>query len=145
MEAIAIAKFSKCSKKSCLILQSLHSSTRLQDPTIRECYQEPYQVSIHIIFYSFIQIYLIIELYQDEDIQVHMEPLAKWCRADYVEKRVKHIKGETKTIVFEDESTLEYDILALNVGSRTRGANDIQGVWDHSLTTRPINELLGKI
>jgi NADH dehydrogenase FAD-containing subunit len=33
----------------------------------------------------------------------------------------------------------------VNVGSRTRGANDIPGVWDYSLTTRPINELLGKI
>jgi len=40
---------------------------------------------------------------------------------------------------------MEYDIAAVNVGSRTRGANDTTGVWDHSLTTRPINDLLGKI
>ncbi len=31
------------------------------------------------------------------------------------------------------------------MGSRTRDANDIPGVWEYSLTTRPINELLGKI
>lgn len=45
----------------------------------------------------------------------------------------------------EDGSTLEYDILALNVGSKTRGANLTTGVWEHSLTTRPINDLLPKI
>ena len=76
---------------------------------------------------------------------MELEPLAKWCRADYVEKRVKKINGEKKEIVFEDDSSLGYDILAVNVGSRTRGARDISGVWDHSLTTRPINDMLGKI
>ena len=40
---------------------------------------------------------------------------------------------------------MEYDILALNVGSRTRHARDTPGVEEFSLTTRPINELLGKI
>ena len=62
-----------------------------------------------------------------------------------MEKRVKHIYGHKNTIVFEDASSLEYDILAVNVGSRTRGAETTTGVWENSLTTRPINELLGKI
>lgn len=97
------------------------------------------------VSYPFILKYTWIELYKDEDIQVQLEPLAKWCRADYVEKRVKEIRGESKLIIFEDDSSLAYDILAVNVGSRTRGANDIPGVNDYSLTTRPINDLLGKI
>ena len=33
----------------------------------------------------------------------------------------------------------------MNVGSRTRAANKVKGVWEHSLTTRPINDLLPKI
>lgn len=48
-------------------------------------------------------------------------------------------------MLFDDDSELEYDVLALNVGSRTRGAETVEGVWENSLTTRPINELLGKI
>lgn len=48
-------------------------------------------------------------------------------------------------IELDDGSTLEYDVLAVNVGSRTSGSDTIPGVWKHSLTTRPINELLGKI
>jgi hypothetical protein len=48
-------------------------------------------------------------------------------------------------LVFEDGTDASYDALGVNVGSRTRGANDVKGVNDYSLTTRPINELLGKI
>jgi NADH dehydrogenase FAD-containing subunit len=40
---------------------------------------------------------------------------------------------------------MRYDALGINVGSRTRGGNSVLGVEKHSLTTRPINDLLGKI
>jgi NADH dehydrogenase FAD-containing subunit len=40
---------------------------------------------------------------------------------------------------------MSYDVLGVNIGSRTRGSEDVKGVWDYSLTTRPINDLLGKI
>jgi NADH dehydrogenase FAD-containing subunit len=55
------------------------------------------------------------------------------------------VRGNENKLVFEDDSELEYDVLALNVGSKTRGAMTVPGVWDHALTTRPINDLLGKI
>lgn len=87
----------------------------------------------------------LIELYQDKDIMVHLQPVADWCEADYVEKRVQRIDGEKNKVFFEDGKSMDYDVLGVNVGSRTKGANDIKGVWEHSLTTRPINDLLGKI
>ena len=74
-----------------------------------------------------------------------MAPLAKWCRADYIEKRVRKIHANDNMLEFEDSTTLPYDILALNIGSKTRGAEDVPGVWEHSLSTRPINELIPKI
>jgi NADH dehydrogenase FAD-containing subunit len=40
---------------------------------------------------------------------------------------------------------MDYDVLVVNIGSKTKGTEDIKGVYDHSLTTRPINELLPKI
>ena len=45
----------------------------------------------------------------------------------------------------EDGTFVDYDVLALNVGSKTRGAQQTTGVWEHSLTTRPINDLIPKI
>lgn len=36
-------------------------------------------------------------------------------------------------------------MLIVNVGSRTRGGYSIPGVYENSLSTRPINDCLGKI
>jgi len=84
-------------------------------------------------------------LYKDEDIMVHLEPLAKWCKADWVKGKVVKIEGNANKIHLENGETLDYDVLAINVGSKTRDTNQVKGVWDHALTTRPINDLLPKI
>ena len=52
------------------------------------------------------------------------------------------INGKENKIVLEDGSEISYDLLAVNVGSRTRGSSKVEGIWEHSLTTRPINFLL---
>jgi NADH dehydrogenase FAD-containing subunit len=77
-----------------------------------------------------------------------MEPLAKWCKADYIEKRLERVIANENKLILADGQVVEYDILALNLGSRTRGTTGEHatlGVWEHSLTTRPINSLLPKI
>lgn len=85
------------------------------------------------------------KLYKDEDIMVLLEPLAKWCNADYVEQRVTKIVGNENKLILENGESLPYDILAINVGSKTKDTGGVKGAWEHSLTTRPINELLPKI
>ena len=60
-------------------------------------------------------------------------------------KRVTRVEGNKNLVHLEDGTTVEYDVLALDVGSRTRGTYTMPGVQDKSLTTRPINELLPKI
>ena len=74
-----------------------------------------------------------------------MKPLAEWCRAEFIQKKVKRIVANENRIDFEDGTYIAYDVLALNIGSRTKGTYTIKGVWEHSLTTRPINDLLHKI
>ena len=76
---------------------------------------------------------------------MHLEPVAHWCNADYVEKAVHLIDADRNSIVFDDKTELKYDALGVNVGSRTRGAREVKGVDTYSLTTRPINDLLGKV
>ena len=49
-------------------------------PITQECSQEQYHVSF--IFFN------PTELYTEETLQVKLEPLAKWCHADYIEKSV---------------------------------------------------------
>lgn len=105
--------------------------------TIQGCFLE-----LFLVIYCNLKL---LELYTDDQIQIYLKPLAAWCNADYIEQRVKMIKGDENRIHFENKEYMEYDFLGVNVGSRTRGANETQGVWEHSLTTRPINDLLGKI
>ena len=109
--------------------------------TIQVCFQEQSQVS-HNIF-NFLT-----ELYTDEELKVDLDPLAKWCNANYIEKRVIKIVANENKIILSDNSVVDYDILALNLGSKTKGTtgkHTIEGVWEYSLTTRPINDLLPKI
>jgi NADH dehydrogenase FAD-containing subunit len=45
----------------------------------------------------------------------------------------------------ENGETIDYDVLAVNVGSKTKDTGNVKGVWDHALTTRPINDLIPKV
>ena len=47
---------------------------------IQACSQEQYHVSLPLLHST--------ELYTEETLQVKLEPLAKWCNADYIEKSV---------------------------------------------------------
>jgi len=85
------------------------------------------------------------KLYTDDDIKIHLEPLAIWCAADYIEHRVAYIKADENRVYLENGETVDYDVLAVNVGSKTRDTLDVKGVWENGLTTRPINDLLPKI
>ena len=85
------------------------------------------------------------KLYTDEDLKVHLNPLAQWCGATYIEQRVARISGAENKLYLENGETLEYDVLAVNVGSKTKDSGNVKGVWEHALTTRSINELIPKI
>lgn len=51
-----------------------------------------------------------------------MAPLASWCGAEYIEKRVSKVLANENRLQLEDGTFVDYDILALNVGSKTRGS-----------------------
>ena len=76
---------------------------------------------------------------------VHLEPVAEWCGAEYVNKSVAQIDADKNKIHLDDGSSLEYDVAIVNVGSRTQGTYNVKGVKDHCLKTRPINDLLPRI
>jgi len=77
-----------------------------------------------VAFYSGMLPGAVSKLYTDNDITIHLKPLAKWCNAEYVEKRVTKIIGNENRIALEDGSKIDYDLLVVNVGSRTRGSTN---------------------
>lgn len=84
-------------------------------------------------------------IYDPKEIQVELKPVAEWCKATFIEKRVVKIMADDNKIECDDGEVVEYDVLAINVGSKTKKTFDTPGVLEYSLTTRPINDLLGKI
>ena len=84
-------------------------------------------------------------IYDPSQIQVELKPLAKWWHANFIQKKVTKIMGDQNKIELADGSTVDYDILGINVGSKTKGTYGIPGVYDYSLTTRPIDDLIPKI
>lgn len=84
-------------------------------------------------------------IYDPLEIQVELKPVAAWCKAEFIEKRVKKIIAKKNKIECEDGTMIDYDVLAINIGSKTRNTFDMPGVEKYSLTTRPINDLLPKI
>lgn len=55
------------------------------------------------------------------------------------------IIGNENKVHMEDGTTIEYDLLVVNVGSKTKSANTVPGVNEHSLMTRPINNLIATL
>lgn len=84
-------------------------------------------------------------LYTEDDIKVQLAPLAAWCNAEFISQRVKKVIASANQLELENGEKVNYDVLALNVGSKTKDTMDVKGVWEHALTTRPINDLLPKI
>lgn len=74
-----------------------------------------------------------------------MEPVCKFTDTEFIQKRVQKIAANDNKLILDDGEEVPYDVLALNVGSRTRHGYTTPGVDEYALTTRPINELLGKI
>lgn len=59
-----------------------------------------------VSFYSGMLPGTVSKLYTDEDLKVHLKPLAEWCNADYIEQRVVKISGDENKIYFENGESL---------------------------------------
>lgn len=84
-------------------------------------------------------------LYEPRDITVEMDPVCHFTDTEFIQQRVKNVNASENHLILENGDRVDYDVLALNVGSRTRDGFSTPGVDEFALTTRPINELLGKI
>ena len=77
--------------------------------------------------------------YQVQEIQVDLRKLAIKCGAEFIKQRAVKVEPRYNKIILEDGTEVKYDILSINVGSRTLGTQTVPGVWEYSLTTRPVN------
>jgi len=96
-------------------------------------------------FYSGMLPGAVAKLYTDEELKVNLKTAAIWSEARYIFQKAVKIDADYNRIQLQNGEYVQYDVLSVNIGSVTRSSFKIPGIWDFSLTTRPINHLLFKI
>eukprot|EP00742_Colponemidia_sp_Colp-10_P009664 GILJ01010563.1.p1 GENE.GILJ01010563.1~~GILJ01010563.1.p1 ORF type:complete len:442 (+),score=56.59 GILJ01010563.1:67-1392(+) len=84
-------------------------------------------------------------LYEPKQLQIDLKALCEDSNCQLLTQRVVEIDHRQKRVRLADGSSIPYDIVALNIGSRTRGDDVVPGVKEYAITTRPINALLAKL
>jgi selenide,water dikinase len=84
-------------------------------------------------------------LYKTEDTLLQLEPLSKWASIDFVQDRVVDIDLERNIIKLQNQGSIPFDAVSLDIGSASRGLDDCPGARQYSLPTRPITELVRRL
>jgi selenide,water dikinase len=96
-------------------------------------------------FYSGMLPGAIAGLYSEEEITIPLRPLAYACACRMVSLPAVSVDSVQKSILLSDGSREEFDILAVDIGSRTRGIESTPGVKQFTLATRPLNVFFNSV
>lgn len=81
---------------------------------------------------------------EPETLQIDVAPLCARAGVGFVEARVLGFEPEARRVQVEGRGGLDYDLLSVNLGSRSLGV-DVAGVRDHALATRPLDVFLARL
>ena len=79
--------------------------------------------------------------YRPEEAMVQLGPLAVLCGAEFVPIRAVRLDPHSRIVTLEGGRTIAYDVLSVDIGSRSKGT-DVPGVREHCLMTRPLIALI---
>ena len=96
------------------------------------------------------------KLYNLEQVQIQIGPLAKWAGINFVQGKVVGMSLEDedrKTVQVEVDDTnggilqkqVPFDVVSVDIGSTTRDFNRIPGAKQFCISTRPISDLVVRI
>eukprot|EP00533_Pseudo-nitzschia_delicatissima_P012580 CAMPEP_0197268120 /NCGR_PEP_ID=MMETSP1432-20130617/3981_1 /TAXON_ID=44447 /ORGANISM="Pseudo-nitzschia delicatissima, Strain UNC1205" /LENGTH=509 /DNA_ID=CAMNT_0042733139 /DNA_START=202 /DNA_END=1731 /DNA_ORIENTATION=+ len=84
-------------------------------------------------------------IYSSPEALVDLESLAEWAKIDFVKDRVVDIDVDAKAVITKGGRRLSFDAVSIDIGSTSRGLNDVPGAREHTIPTRPISELVRRI
>lgn len=95
-------------------------------------------------------------LYRPEDTLLHLGPLAEWSGIEFINDRVIDIDLQQNLIHLQNDgtsssssssksSTIPFDVVSLDIGSASRGLNEIPGAKEYTIPTRPISDLVRRL
>jgi selenide,water dikinase len=83
--------------------------------------------------------------YKHEDATIDLKDVCNITGYTFIKNKVIEINPTTKTIIFEDNSKMTFDILVMAIGCRTYGTKEVEGVIDYTIQSRPLKQLVEKL
>jgi selenide, water dikinase len=86
-------------------------------------------------------------LYNVQDTQLLLEPLAKWAELDeFIHDVVVDIDLERKQVMLLNrDEPVTFDVISLDIGSTSRGLDECRGAATFAIPTRPIDKLVQRL
>lgn len=84
-------------------------------------------------------------LYDPSEPLIDLEPLANWSQIKFIRDRVVDIDVESKVLITQGNGKISFDAVSIDIGSASRGLEDVPGAKENTIATRPITELVRRI
>jgi pyridine nucleotide-disulfide oxidoreductase family protein len=76
--------------------------------------------------------------YQTNDLTIDVQNLCNLSNTQFIDDKAVRILASENKILLSSGNTISYDILSIDIGSRTKGTYSIPGVESFALKTRPL-------
>ena len=84
-------------------------------------------------------------IYDPSEPLIDLEPLANWSQIRFVRDRVVDIDVDSKVLTTRGNEKIAFDAVSIDIGSASRGLEDVPGARENTIPTRPITELVRRI
>ena len=122
-------------------IKVIHDFFTIDQPDIRLTLISPWDYT----YYSAMFPGVLSDQYQEEETRIELRPLAYACNADFILGKALKILPQDRVVEMEGGERIAYDILAINIGSRTLGTVTVPGVEKWAILTRPMNIFIEKL
>ena len=85
------------------------------------------------------------QYYSKDETQIDLSGLSSWAGVNFCRGTVVDLHPESNLIFLQDGSIINYDVLSIDIGSSVRGLNDVKGVKEYAIATRPIDLLINRV
>ena len=84
--------------------------------------------------------------YRPEEALIDLEKLAEWSSITFVNDAVVDVDFESKQVfIAQTCEPIPFDVVSIDIGSVSRDLEVIPGAIEHSIPTRPIHKLVGRL
>lgn len=89
-------------------------------------------------------------VYTERETHIPLAPLTEWAGIRFLHNQVVNIDVNAKTVQLQQndgggENNIPFDAISIDIGSASRGVQDIPGAKEYTIPTRPIANLVERI